>query len=396
MKELKENFKYAVMLVLIVALCVLGLMNFKLIVGIVDKILKVISPFLIGLGIAFVVNEILKPLERLYSKLFLKNENKIAVKLKRPVSLVLSFIIIIGIVAAIFLIIIPEVSKTIASIVEALPSYSKQADAWLDSVSDFFERHGDILPEFNFNLDKLTAKLTDFLKDKGELIVNQTIKLTGSLVSTVVNGILALAFAIYILAQKEKLGRQAKKALYDAVPKNRFDKTFEIIILTDRIFSNFISGQLVEAVIIGCLCFIGMLIFKMPYAAAVSILVGFTALIPVFGSIIGTAIGAFLILFISPAKALWFVIFIIVLQQLEGNLIYPKVVGKSVGLPGIWVLVAVTVGGGTFGFIGMLIGVPTASVLYTLFRRLINKKAKEKHYNPDLPDTSQKDIDYSE
>ena len=134
----------------------------------------------------------------------------------------------------------------------------------------------------------------------------------------------------------------------------------------------------------------------MPYAAAVSILVGFTALIPVFGSIIGTAIGAFLILFISPAKAFWFVIFIIVLQQLEGNLIYPKVVGKSVGLPGIWVLVAVTVGGGTFGFIGMLIGVPTASVLYTLFRRLINKKAKDKHYNPDLPDTSQKDIDYSE
>ncbi len=396
MKELKENFKYAVMLILIVALCVLGLMNFKLIVGTVDKILKVISPFLIGLGIAFVVNEILKPLEKLYSKLFLKNENKIAVKLKRPVSLVLSFIIIIGIVAAIFLIIIPEVSKTIASIVEALPSYSKKADAWLNSVSDFFKRHGDILPEFNFNLDKLTAKLTDYLKDKGELIVNQTIKLTGSVVSTVVNGVLALAFAVYILAQKEKLGKQAKKALYAAVPKKRFDKTFEIITLTNKIFSNFISGQLVEAVIIGFLCFIGMLMFKMPYAAAVSILVGFTALIPVFGSIIGTAVGAFLILFISPAKALGFVIFIIILQQLEGNLIYPRVVGKSVGLPGIWVLVAVTVGGGAFGFIGMLIGVPTASVLYTLLRRLINKKAKAKLYNPDLPDITQKDIDYSE
>ncbi len=389
MKNSKENFKFAAMLIALIAAVVLVLMNFKGVCAFLLKFLSIISPFLVGMGIAFVMNEILKPLEKLWIKIFKNSKKDIAKKLKRPVCLILSFIIVVGIIAALFLIIIPEVTKTVETIIEALPDYTKKADVWLKKVSKFFEKHGDILPEFKIDLSKITTKITDYFKDKGEIIVNKTLQLTSSLISTVVNIVLALAFAAYLLAQKEKIGRQAKKALYAIVPEKHFKKVYNIIVLTDKTFSNFISGQLVEAVIIGCLCFLGMMIFKMPYAGAVSILVGFTALIPVFGSIIGTAIGAFLILFIDPSKAFWFVVFIIILQQLEGNLIYPRVVGKSVGLPGIWVLVAVTVGGGAFGFIGMLIGVPTASVLYQLFRNYVNRKNVEKDSAKEL----QKNID---
>ena len=180
------------------------------------------------------------------------------------------------------------------------------------------------------------------------------------------------------MAGKEKLCNQLDRVAHAYLKPDRYQRGKEIFQLTNRTFSNFVSGQVLEAIIIGTLCFIGMLIFRMPYAGPISVLVGFTALIPVFGAFIGTAIGALLILFLSPIKAFWFVIFIIVLQQFEGNVIYPRVVGKSVGLPGIWVLVAVTVGGGAFGFIGMLISVPVASLLYSLLRESVNRRNEQK------------------
>ena len=185
---------------------------------------------------------------------------------------------------------------------------------------------------------------------------------------------LALAFSIYVLAQKETLKRQSKKVLAKLMKPEKMQKLLDMLDLINRTFTNFITGQLTEAVIIGVLCFIGMSIFRMPYAPAISVLVGFTALIPVFGAFIGTAIGAFLILLVKPIQAVWFVVFIIVLQQFEGNLINPKVVGKSVGLPGIWVLVAVTIGGNAMGVVGMLISVPLCSVLYVVARNAVNGK----------------------
>ena len=209
-------------------------------------------------------------------------------------------------------------------------------------------------------------------------IVDKTLDFTGTLVSGIVNLIIALAFSFYLLAQKEKLSSNTKKVLFAFFPKKKVTNLLNIIELTDQTFTNFVSGQLLEAVIIGVLCFIGMLIFGMPYAAVISVLVGFTALIPVFGAFIGTAIGAFLILFVSPVKAIWFVVFIIILQQLEGNLIYPKVVGKSVGLPGILVLTAVSIGGSLMGVLGILISVPVCAVLYTLLKRAVNLISKNK------------------
>ena len=196
--------------------------------------------------------------------------------------------------------------------------------------------------------------------------------------------VLGIVFAIYLLAQKENLGRQTKKSIRAIFGEERAKKIVDFSSLTNSVFTKFVTGQLTEACIIGVLCFIGMLIFGMPYAGIISILVGFTALIPIFGAFIGTGIGAFLILLENPLKAIWFVIFIIVLQQLEGNLIYPRVVGKSVGLPGIWVLAAVTIGGGLFGVMGMLFSVPICSVLYVMFREYVNRKSKEyqQEYEP--------------
>ena len=173
--------------------------------------------------------------------------------------------------------------------------------------------------------------------------------------------------------------RQSLKVLRAVMKPEKLQKLLELLELSNRTFTNFITGQLTEAVIIGALCFVGMTIFGMPYAPAISVLVGFTALIPVFGAFIGTAVGAFLILLVKPIQALWFIVFIIVLQQFEGNLIYPKVVGKSVGLPGIWVLVAVTVGGSAMGVMGMLISVPVCSILYTVSRQAVNDRLKIKN-----------------
>ena len=190
--------------------------------------------------------------------------------------------------------------------------------------------------------------------------------------------ILALVFALYILGQKERLSEQLKRVITAYLPEEKADRMFYIGELSNRVFSNFVSGQLTEATLLGLLCFLGMTIFRMPYASMVAILVGFTALIPLFGAFIGTGIGAFLILMVSPIKAFWFIVFIIVLQQIEGNFIYPKVVGSSVGLPSIWVFSAITLGSRMFGVPGMLISVPLCSVLYCLFREAVRKRINQK------------------
>ena len=220
------------------------------------------------------------------------------------------------------------------------------------------------------------VKFFHFLYDN--ISIDTTVNITTSIVAAMVDIVLGIVFAVYLLSQKEKLGKQAKKSTRAILGDERSKRFLDITSLANKVFTKFVTGQVTEACIIGVLCFIGMLIFRMPYAAIISVLVGFTALIPIFGAFIGTGIGAFLILLESPIKAIWFVLFIIVLQQLEGNLIYPRVVGKSVGLPPIWVLAAVTIGGGLFGIPGMLFGVPVCSVMYVLFKEFVNKQNNQK------------------
>ena len=364
----KKTVKRILLIIAFTVILIWAVYNHKLLFKYIGELYALISPFVIGLCIAYVVNVIMRPIERMWMKLLSRFKGKWVEKLKRPICLLLSILLIIGIILAVVFLIIPELSESVSSLVSMIPSYVTEIESWWEALSERLVKYGVDLPQFNFNPDKLI----DFLKDGGTAVLNTTLSATTSIVTAVINFVLALAFSIYVLAQKETLKRQSKKVMSRLMKPEKMQKLLDMLDLINRTFTNFITGQLTEAVIIGVLCFIGMSIFRMPYAPAISVLVGFTALIPVFGAFIGTTIGAFLILLVKPIQAVWFVVFIIVLQQFEGNLIYPKVVGKSVGLPGIWVLVAVTIGGNAMGVVGMLISVPLCSVLYVVARNAVN------------------------
>jgi predicted PurR-regulated permease PerM len=366
----KKTVKRILLIISFTVFLIWAIYNHKLLFNYVGELYSLISPFVVGLCIAYVVNVILRPIERMWMKLLSKSKGNWVKKLKRPICLLLSILLIIGIIIAVVFLIIPELSKSISSLVSMVPTYVDEIEDWWNGLSLRLDKYNIQLPEFSFNSDKLVQ----MLKDGGSAVINTTLSATTSIVTAVINIVLALAFSIYVLAQKETLKRQSKKVLAKLMKPEKMQSLLDMLGLVNRTFTNFITGQLTEAVIIGALCFIGMSIFRMPYAPAISVLVGFTALIPVFGAFIGTAIGAFLILLVKPIQALWFVVFIIVLQQFEGNLIYPKVVGKSVGLPGIWVLVAVTIGGNAMGVVGMLVSVPLCSVLYVVARNAVNGK----------------------
>ncbi len=366
----KKTVKRILLIITFTVVLIWAVYNHNMLFGYIGQLYSLVSPFVVGLCMAYVVNVIMRPIERMWLKLLSRRKGAWVEKLKRPICLLLSILLIIGIILAVIFLILPELSKSVSSLISMIPTYVSEVESWWDTLAESLNKYGIELPELDFNADKLV----DFLKDGGTAVINTTLSATTSIVVAIINIVLALAFSIYVLAQKETLKRQSKKVLSKLMKPESMQKLLDMLDLVNRTFTNFITGQLTEAVIIGALCFIGMSIFGMPYAPAISVLVGFTALIPVFGAFIGTAIGAFLILLIQPIQALWFVVFIIVLQQFEGNLIYPKVVGKSVGLPGIWVLVAVTIGGNAMGVVGMLISVPLCSVLYVIARNAVNGK----------------------
>ncbi len=373
----KRLLKYVFWITLIIAVAYTAVTQPQKITAFAGALVNLLSPFIIGFCLAYVVNLLLRPLERFWIWIWKKAKKQKAVeKIKRPLCLVISFLIVLGAFFAIVFMIIPAFKETVVSFTNNIPEYAKSVEKWYYALADFLENHNFAMPDISLDTGKLTDITKNIISNYGSNVLDTTVNITTSIVGAVVDIVLGIVFAVYLLAQKEKFGNQVRKSARAVLKPERAQKMFDFTALVNNIFTKFVTGQLTEACIIGMLCFIGMSIFSMPYAAIISVLVGFTALIPIFGAFIGTGIGAFLILLESPIKAFWFVVFIIVLQQLEGNLIYPKVVGKSVGLPGIWVLAAVTVGGGLFGVLGMLFSVPVCSVMYVLFRRFINNKNK--------------------
>ncbi|MBE6783559.1 MAG: AI-2E family transporter [Ruminococcaceae bacterium] len=349
---------------------------------VLKNITGLFSPFIFGACIAFIINTILRPLEKLWNKIPQKLRTKNFDKAKRPVCLTFSVLIVFGSVFAILFMIIPQLVDTITSFANKLPQYVKNITGLIDKLYAFLANHNISLPSINFNWNKIGDFLKNFLDDYADSFINTTVEITTSIVKTIVNFIIAIFFSLYLLAKKERVGKHLSRLVYSVRPKHTADAIIKFSHFVSDTFTKFVTGQLLEAIIIGVLCLIGMLILKLPYAGIISVLIGFTALIPVFGAFIGTGIGAFLILLAEPMKALWFIIFIIVLQQIETNLIYPKVVGKTVGLPGILVLVSVTIGGGAFGIVGMLFSVPVCTVLYCVFKEFTEKRLKGK----EIPD----------
>ena len=365
----KENRKEILKIVLFAVLLIFAFIHIKEIWNFLGFLVKLLMPFIIGIVIAFVLNILIQFIEKK-----LLNKSKMSNKSKRSISLILSLAFIFTFIIILLLLIIPQLKNTVELFVDNMPMYEENVKMLLDK----FNIDPSIVAEIEEGMKNFGDVAIDFIKNNGDQILEITLGVATNVISVIVNFVVAVVFAIYLLVQKEKLLYQLNKVLRAYLPVGKVSKIRDIAKLSNRICASFVSGQCLEAVIIGVLCFIGMLLLGIPYAATISVLIGVTALIPVYGAFIGTIVGAFLIFMISPLKALIFVIFILILQQFEGNLIYPKVVGKSVGLPGIWVFVAVTIGASLAGVVGMLVSVPIASICYSILATDVNYRIEAK------------------
>lgn len=341
------------------------LMNYKWIINIFNFLGNLISPFIIGAIISFVLNVLVKTLEDGILK-------KIK-KYKRLFSVLLSLIIIFGFIVILLFILIPQLKNAGTIFVENIPDYQEN----IYNLGEKIGLSSDELEFLNLENNKIKDEITNFITNNSDKLINISMGFASSIFSVICNFFIGMIFAIYVLMDKERLIKQIKKLLSRICSTKLYNKIIEVTKLSNTTFSNFVKVQVLEAIILGVLCFVGMLIFRMPYAATISVLIGVTALIPIFGAFVGCIIGAFLIFMISPIKALTFIVFFLVLQQIEGNFIYPKVVGGKIGLPSIWVLVAVTVGGSFGGVLGMLLAVPVVSIVYSLLRIFVNTVPKE-------------------
>ena len=375
----KKISKWVIGIATTCILIYLGVQNIEYIGEALSKGVKLVLPLLMGVFFALILDVPVRFFER---HLFKKSKKEIAKKLKRPLALVLALVTIVGVFAGIVGLVIPELINAVKIIVQAaVDLFGKIGDTEAEALIlklPFGEMlYNNILANYNIDWDKIGSTLQTWITEQGGNIMNTAVGTVSTLITAVANFIIALIFAIYILISKEKLEKQAERLIKAWIPEKiggRVIHTFDVGL---GIFRNFVSGQTLEAIILGTLCMVGMLILKIPYAPMVGALVGVTAYIPVVGAFAGTAIGAFMILTVSPTKALVFVIYLLILQQIEGNIIYPKVMGDKINLPAIWVLAAVTIGGGVAGPLGMLLGVPVTSTIYVLIREETEKREKK-------------------
>lgn len=323
------------------------------------------SPLIIGCLIAYILNILMTAYERHY---FPKSTKTGAVKSRRPVCMIAAMVTLAAIIALVAVLIVPQLAECVALLVAEIPAAAEFIIAQLDKLDFVSDSLVNTLEGIDWN-----SRLNDILSSLGS-VVDVVMSTVVSVFSGVVTAFLAIIFAVYLLASKEKLARQCDRLMYHGLRSRLYDQVLYVLRVLNDCFRKYIVGQCTEAVILGGLCTLGMLIFRLPYATMIGALIAFTALIPVAGAYIGAGVGAFIILMVSPVKALWFLVFILILQQIEGNIIYPKVVGSSLGLPALWVLAAVTIGGGIFGIAGMLLGVPLAAAVYRILKEHIPPK----------------------
>ena len=350
-----------------------GLQHLGVVAGAVVWLLGILSPFVLGGAIAFVLNVPMRAIER---HLF-PNQRRLT-KLRRPLALVLTLVALTGVLTLAFCVIGPGIKDAVVSIAAQVPDAFDRLYQRLLGLEQYLPQIKDLVGDLAIDWKSLSQKALSLAQSWGGSLISSGGGLMVGVVSGVSTFVIGLIFSFYILLQKEKLARQGRQVLYGLLPLKQADRALEVLRLAERTFSNFLSGQCVEACILGTLFVIAMTIFRMPYALLVGVLIALTALIPIVGAFIGCAVGALLIAITDPWKALAFIILFLVLQQIEGNLIYPHVVGSSVGLPSIWVLAAVTLGGKLMGVGGMLFFIPLCSVLYALFRDFVKGRLAEK------------------
>ena len=371
MNKIEIDYKKTLKLAIIAIIAYWILNHYQIVLSLLSKLLSVLMPFIIGCMIAFVLNVLMIRIEKQLSKVIVNPKLKI---LKRVLSILGSIALVVGVVAIIIILIIPELVSAIKVIALSLPEVIDNLQNWTDSHNIYLPQLENLINQIDD--ENLGNELSKFAKTEFSGMLDSTIDILAVIVNGIVNFVLGLVFAIYILMSKETIKDQTKRLINAYLPNKIANNIFEVARLSRTTFSNFIIGQTVEAFILGALCTIGMIILGLPYAPMVGSLVGITAFIPIIGAFIGGAIGAFMIFTVDYMQAFIFIIFLVILQQLEGDLIYPRVVGSTIGLPSIWVLFAVTVGGSLWGITGVLLGVPIVSVIYSLVKIQVKNREK--------------------
>ena len=379
----RETMRKLMLLIAFTILLLVGVQRLDAVFGALRFLWGIGFPFALGGAIAFILNVPMTALEQWLFPREKTAKSKLKNKLARPFSLVLAIVLVVGVISLVMFVVVPELGTTVASLGASMEAFLPRAQEWLENIFSNNEQIVAWIEGLEMNWEKIVETAWNFFRSGAGSVLSSTMTVARTIISAVTNFFIGFVFACYVLLQKEKLGEQSRKLMQAIFPRKQVDYILHVCSLSHRTFSSFITGQCMEAVILGAMFFVAMSVLRFPYALLVGVLVAFTALIPIFGAFIGCVVGAFLILMVNPAQALGFIVLFQVLQQIEGNLIYPRVVGNSVGLPAIWVLVAVTVGGNLMGIVGMLIFIPMASVLYTLLRewmygRLDRKKQQEK------------------
>ena len=383
----KQWMRSILLIITYTVLLVLALMRSDWIFGLLGQILSGCRPLFIGFAIAFVLN---RPCA-FFCRHYERNLGRRWKKLGRPLAVLTSYLALIAVIMALFSFVLPQVVESIQMLAGSLGGYIANLQTLLNQVADYLDWQ-----TLDLDLSSLNQYLRELLNGVLSSVSNAATHLmtvTGNIISMFVTLVLAVVFSIYMLAGKEKLLRHGRMVLRAYLPQRLADRVSDVINLTAEIFTSFVSGQLIEACILGGLCALGMLFIQADYAALVGVIIGVSALIPVAGAYIGALLSAFLLVMVNPVRALVFLIFLAVLQQIEGNVIYPRVVGTSIGLPGIWVLAAVTVGGGLFGLLGVLLSVPVSSVIYALIKRDVRQRLLERgaaEEEPEPPEAGSK------
>ena len=373
----KKLFRNLIFLITYAVLLVMVLVNRHDVAGLVSNVLNVLQPLTIGFALAFILNRPCAFFARHYERALPQKAKSAA----RPLALVTSYLVLLGLIALLVSFVIPGLGDSIRTFAGQLGTYI----ANLQSLYDWMVTQLDLEFLENIDLSGLTTTLRSVFNSALNAMssaVPQLVSATATLVSGIVTLFLSVVFSIYLLAGAPRLLAQCRRLLVTYLPEKFSAPILHVVRLSATTFTNFIIGQVTEACILGCLCFLGMTIFRFDYALLISVIIAVSALIPIAGAYVGAIVACLLLVMIDPMEAMWFLIFLVILQQLEGNIIYPRVVGTSLGLPALWVLAAVTVGGGLFGFAGMLLGVPVTAVLYTLLRDDVRKRCARKEQHP--------------
>lgn len=385
MKLDRKNVRIILLIITFAVVLYTVAQNLAAIYGAVATVWNVFGVVITGLAMAFVLNVPLKLFENRVFYGMSEDRRPYVRKMRRPVSLVCALVVTLGVIVILIAVILPQLTATVAEVASQLPNYINSVVQWLRDFLSGFGITVDALEDFSVDWEQVFSDLTTYLKEgsanvsesaasAGSSVVSTVTDVGGSVISTVMNTFLGLIVAVYVLAQKERIGHFMKRCIDAFLPHRASSAISRIASMASETFSNFVAGQFTDSCILGVLCYICMRIFRFPYPEVISVVIGVTSLVPMVGSFVGEVIGALLILIVSPIKALLFIVMVLAIQQVDGAFIYPRIVGKSVGLPGVAVFCAVIVGGNVAGVLGSLLGVPVCALLYALLREAVDAR----------------------